>query len=199
MSSKNELQELCLRLHSQLPIYDTTRASGEDHAPVFHSTVTMPDGTSSAAAGSSKKKAELSAAACYLIDHAEEKPIKKLVHDNIRVFVDMENLPTVATRIHDNYDIRMVGFMSKKHALANRTYPFKVIYSEATGNDGTDIWMTMHIADYVNNYPYKCNIVIITNDHFGEAVQCYIYHRTQHGAVHLTSFEAFQEYLNNTH
>lgn len=60
---KSRLQELYLKRFGRLPLYTSFKIGGADHAPIFKTTITLPDGTTLEAQGSSKRVAEQTAAA----------------------------------------------------------------------------------------------------------------------------------------
>jgi|GEM_PF-1944047 len=61
--AKSRLQEIILKKGTELPVYKSTRISGEDHKPVFETTLTLPCNTIYKSTGASKAKAEQSVAA----------------------------------------------------------------------------------------------------------------------------------------
>lgn len=60
--AKSQLQEEILKKGTLLPIYHSSRLSGEDHNPIFETTVTLPCQSIYKSTGPSKSKAEQSAA-----------------------------------------------------------------------------------------------------------------------------------------
>ena len=64
--NKTRLQELVRQRFKAMPVYTQTACSGPDHARTFTVELTLPDGRTFSARGSSTKKAEQEAARCAL-------------------------------------------------------------------------------------------------------------------------------------
>lgn len=147
-SAKNALQEHYQKLAKKLgrpislPIYNSKRCGGDDHIPLWISTVTLYDGkTYKGGVLSSRKKAEISSARVALVslneaklrknkikvvlDKVESPNIKtelflSNVNDRYLVLIDSENQPSAVRHFIENYkksDVDLIAFLSVGHVL----------------------------------------------------------------------------------
>jgi len=180
---KNKLQEFCQKHKNDLPDYETNRIGGEDHQPIFKSSVTIfYEDIKYTKYGNSKptsKKAEISAAK-EMLNH-----ISSIVNSNIKEFktdtktyilIDMENIHMGdffdKYRFNDNY--YFIGFSTENHPSIKKASSKIVIQTiKSDRRDACDILM-IGITAQLLNVNRNMNIVIVTGDHFGPGLVDFI-------------------------
>ena len=107
MSSKNLIQEYCQKNNLNIPVYKTERVGGEDHKPIFISSLIFNDKEFKSSEWSSKKAAELEVAGHlfnFLISIKKEVVIKNSEDNyNYFIFVDAENVDLKLEDIYSEY------------------------------------------------------------------------------------------------
>lgn len=171
MSSKNTLQELYQK-DGKLPTYSTIQAGGEDHAPVFISTVTLPTGETFTGSGSKKRLAEIEAAKVALasMEKTEEKfmIIEHCLDQVETVFlIDLENIHKLPD--FDYPREAPIGFLSTFSHKASQTFPFTVHKIDSSAKEAADHCMSFMsglLAGYFNTTrpDRKPKFVILSRD-----------------------------------
>ena len=188
MTSKNRLQEYFQKKDLDLPIYSTARAGGEDHNPTWISQVSLCDGRIFVSDPHSKKKyAELESAtdalAALEIHNIESDTMKYCINfndSNVVICIDVENQPCAIAEFVKNVsstNVTVYGFISDGHPLQKkleisyylRDERVNLIKIPSTRADGADIGMSMIVGSFIETMNYGL-YMIISNDHFGEAL-----------------------------
>ncbi len=185
MSYKSRLQEIYQKSKLRLPNYITEEAPQK----LWISTVELYDESgevlvSIEGRAFGTKKAAESDAAMKAIEYIDsnrqklEKPKEKIrldINTNVAILIDVENIPKAVPDFIDKYEpherIHIYAFVSYKHPLAASVWPNYInkIIAPTSRPDGADICMTMYCSVLlVNNYYDE--YIVITQDHFGEAL-----------------------------
>ena len=225
---KNMLQEYCQKVKIPLPVYETWKLEGPSHQPVFQSMVRVtghpnvysePCGT--------KKKAELSAAK-LMLQYISDNTITTKYNTNKRFFIwiDMENIHMGDFFEHKqfNNNYKFIGFSTEDHPSIRNVdkYPIIIKTIRSSRSDACDILMVGYAGQvmavskygsaswYTNGDPepehddnvfpvYKDDtIIIVTKDHFGDALVEYIEQSiddTPIKAINLKSVDELDKYL----
>ena len=187
MSFKNTLQELYQKQKLPLPKYKTVRLGGEEHKPIFISTITLYDGQIiEGTSENTKKTAELNVAKKVLELVNPPKIIEKRSFNlkrKICLFVDIENKPIIEDLldfIEDLSKIHIHAFASEDHPSLIKLKELKqtrkkdfesieIIEVPTTRKDGADIGLMLFVGGFLFKKMYK-DYIIITNDHYGDAL-----------------------------
>ena len=187
MSTKNELQEFFQKARLALPSYSTERIGGAAHMPIFVSTVTLQDGSRfTSGEFSTKKQAELDAALHALefvkkLRSVKPEPSGSLCVDEdnrVAIFVDAENTPNFTTEFVENFtsqNIDIFVFYSTSHPAGRKVKSLddgriQIFEVPSSRNDATDIGIAMMVGKIVDDdYSYR-NFIIVSNDHFADAI-----------------------------
>jgi len=106
---KTLLHNLCVKRNIPKPTYDTKREGGEDHCPVFVSTVTLDDGkVYRGPSAPSRKEAEALVSALILEDLDSEKRIPLVLVDKDELFRVADAIPRNRRNCVDLYVFGMV-------------------------------------------------------------------------------------------
>ncbi len=194
MSVKNRLQEFCQKNGFAIPKYVTNRIGGDDHSPIWESSIHIYDKkVFKGERSSSKRKTEENAAMKVLIylglernanrpntiddaiikKETKQQKIKIEMEYPTYLFFDLENVSNF--RIFEDYEfnnnIKMYGFVTKFHPLANRELTFSGITKfiiDSAHRDACDTFIIFAIAQILQNETNSFfNIGIVTRDHFG--------------------------------
>lgn len=199
ISSKNTLQELFQKAGMKPPVYNTYRAGGPPHAPLFLCELALPTGEIYCTKNPypTKKDAERAVAEMALetMDSLEEKIDKKVpniirlhAEEPILILVDIENVSKDFNTISQGSNVDIVGYVGKNHHLANlsseklASFPYKIKIVPSALPDAADTQIICHCTRaYDANY-YK-EIIVVTKDHYGDCL-CALFDRVrQHGSI----------------
>lgn len=173
-NEKNRLQEYADKRHLPHASYDPKRVGGQDHSPVWQSTVTLWNGTTyTGKCAGDRVTSERSAAQVALVDLtevAEENMPPIMVEYETALLVDLENKPKLLEQLSQEQLTRMrvYAFVGKHHDLVNMVLPRGVtrVVSPSTRRDGTDCCMQVYTGSLLTMRVYK-EYLIATSDHFG--------------------------------
>jgi len=179
MDAKNKLQEYFQQSKLSLPVYKTTRAGGQDHAPLWVSSVFCHNGTSiEGEVFNSKSDAEKSAAqkalhhlqsTLHALKEAKDYPLKTAI------IIDMENMPkffdTIPEEDLNHENLTVYGFIGVHHPMMDKmVHPkFVQVQSPSTRKDGTDTCIQVTVGHWLAEEKYD-NYLIVTRDHFGSCL-----------------------------
>ena len=171
--ARNQLQEYCQKNKHPLPIYETTRTGGFDHAPLFISMVTVQGSSFCGYEAETKSKAE-SSAALVALNHKSKKVSKEspVFTKKTALLVDVENLQKFIDELSGPIDnLTVYAFVGEHHCLVDKELPPDVIrvISPSTRPDGTDTCMQVYIGALLGQETYE-EYIIATRDHYGSAV-----------------------------
>lgn len=185
MSSKNTLQEFCIREKYDTPVYDTQKIGGVPHEPQWLSIVTLTgDGKKISVPGDicqSKILAEKSAATAVLhslsvsvqpLDETREGP-------RIIILIDVENIPSMVfsavSLAKKNSNISIYAFIGQHHHSAEKKFSnlLTKIIVPTTRKDGVDTFMQMFVGKLLCDEKLSetdASYAIVTRDHFGHSL-----------------------------
>ena len=201
-SYKNQLQEICQKMNF-LFSYDTTHTGGQPHCPIFGSKVTViynNEEMTDYGFGSTKKKAELSAAE-DMVNRINNLIEDKIEHfslsctDEIYILIDMENIHmgNFFERFKFGDEFHFIGFSAENHpSTKNCSDRIEIKTIKTDRKDGCDILMIGYTAQLIMNN--NLDIIIVTGDHFGPGLVDYIH--SYKDKIHARCVKSVDELIN---
>lgn len=172
---KGLLQEHCQKRKVANPIYERARVGGEDHEPLWISTVTVDQLSFTGDVQKSKILADQAAADIALASLQESERTRatsKILDESTVVLVDVENLPKFIDELKSEVSkCNVIAFVGEHHPLAEKTFPSNVlvIKTDSTRKDATDTCMQVYVGCLLAKNTYE-NYIIVTRDHFGSSL-----------------------------
>ncbi|HSW76873.1 MAG TPA: putative dsRNA-binding protein [Candidatus Saccharimonadales bacterium] len=179
MDYKNKLQEYFQKLKLPLPTYKTNKVGGEDHCPLWSSTVILHDnvyyeGDVFYSKSNAEKSAAQKAFVCLETKNTNDHHSKNYSLKTA-IVIDIENMPKFFEEIPEkdlmNDNLHVYGFIGINHPLMNKMLHPKFIQvkSPSTRKDGTDTCIQVTIGCWLALEKYD-QYIIVTRDHFGPSL-----------------------------
>ena len=214
-SIKNQLQEFLQKKgNTTVPIYNTIRVEGDDHNPLFLSTVTLPDEQEFVGEKKTRKKdAEMSAAAIAI--SSLFNTIEKQTHSNIEFLTPVESALYILLidleNINLNSDILcklnptmfyIQGFLSVYHARAIcddvMNYPFYVYKINSAAKEAADHAMSYwagSIAERCIRANTNPTFIILSRDQSSANLVTLLHDNFE--VAHFTNVKEFEDWIIN--
>ena len=178
---KNQLLEYFQKNKIDFPIFDTKKVGGEDHNPLWQSTVKYGDFIVVSDICKNKIEAEQSVSKKILHEYPPliiynpnlKHPIKKVkLTKNIALIVDLENNFNYESmeNIYATYEnLYMIGICSRNLNMKKEP-TFEKMVVKSIAKDSADVAIIIFIMTLMKPKQFS-EIVLLTRDHFGKTLE----------------------------